>query len=194
MTRGKVVRFNPRQARATAPRPRRPSRRIRRSLFPRFPRLPFRGIVIPLLAFAGVGLFQASQQYGTGATPSAQQATVGAMTAAFSLCGPNRYTCVVDGDTIWLEGQNLRLQSYDTPEPYTAICGGAQEVALAKRASARLLDLLNGNAFTVETFGVDNTGERTLATIRVAGRDVGDILIEERLARRWPDGHEWWCS
>jgi endonuclease YncB( thermonuclease family) len=109
------------------------------------------------------------------------------------MCGSNRYTCVVDGDTIWLEGHNLRLQSYDTPEPYTDICGGAQEVALAKRASARLLELLNGNQFTVEIGGRDRYG-RVLATIRIGGRDVGDILIEERLARGWPDGHEWWCS
>ncbi|MDB5528107.1 MAG: nuclease [Devosia sp.] len=110
------------------------------------------------------------------------------------MCGSARYTCIVDGDTIWFEGQNLRLQSYDTPEPYTAICGGSAEVALAKQASARLLDLLNTNAFTVETFGLDGTGKRTLATVRVGGRDVGDILISERLARHWPDGDEWWCS
>ena len=116
------------------------------------------------------------------------------ISARFTMCGRDRHTCVVDGDTIWLEGQNLRLQSFDTPEPYDDICGGAQEVALAKRASTRLLELLNGNPFTVETFGIDGTGSRTLATIRIAGRDVGDFLIEERLARRWPDGHEWWCQ
>lgn len=85
-------------------------------------------------------------------------------------------------------------QAYDTPEPYDDICGGATEVALAKKASARLLELQNTNPFTVETSGVDGTGSRTLATIRIAGRDVGDILIEERLARRWPDGKEWWCD
>lgn len=67
-------------------------------------------------------------------------------------------------------------------------------MALAKQASARLLDLLNTNAFTVETFGLDGTGKRTLATVRIGGRDVGDILISERLARHWPDGDEWWCS
>lgn len=114
--------------------------------------------------------------------------------ARFTMCGRDRYTCVVDGDTIWIEGQNLRLQSFDTPEPHDGICGGAQEVALANRASARLLNLLNGNRFTVETFGIDGTGSRTLATIRIAGRDVGDFLIEERLARRWPEGDEWWCQ
>lgn len=110
------------------------------------------------------------------------------------MCGSFRYTCIVDGDTIWLDGENLRMEGYDTPEPYTAISGGAAEVALAKRASARLRQLLNENAFTVVTGGLDNTGERTLATIRINGCDVGDILIAEGLARRWPDGQEWWCT
>lgn len=110
----------------------------------------------------------------------------------FSMCGRNRHTCVVDGDTIWLNGQNLRLQSFDTPEPYNDICGGTAEVELAGRASARLLRLLNSSAFTVETGGEDRYG-RTLATVRINGVDVGDILIAERLARGWPDGDEWWC-
>ena len=109
------------------------------------------------------------------------------------MCGSSRYTCVVDGVTVFIDGVNLRLQSFDTPEPYDQICGGEKEVALARRASARLLDLLNSNAFTVETFGLDNTGERTLATIRIESRDVGDILVGEGLARSWPDGREFWC-
>ncbi len=54
------------------------------------------------------------------------------------------------------------------------ICGGAQEVALAKRASVNLLQLLNSNAFTVATFGQDRY-DRTLATIQIVGQDVGDI-------------------
>lgn len=112
--------------------------------------------------------------------------------AQFSMCGRDRYTCIVDGDTIWLEGMNLRLESYDTPEPHNDICGGRAEVELANRASRRLQDLLNGNDFTVQTGGTDRYG-RVLATIMIAGRDVGDILISEGLARRWPDGHEFWC-
>lgn len=110
----------------------------------------------------------------------------------FNMCGKVRHTCVVDGDTIWLEGMNLRLESYDTPAPYNDICGGRAEVELAHRASRRLLDLLNHNAFTVATSGTDRYG-RTLATIKIGGRDVGDILISEGLARRWPNGHEFWC-
>lgn len=114
------------------------------------------------------------------------------------MCGnrPNtaNKTCVVDGDTLWLNGENIRLKDFDTPEPQTQICGGAAEVALAHRASARLLDLLNGNEWTIERFGYDSTSSRrTLATIRINGRDVGDILIAEGLARRWPHGGEFWC-
>lgn len=115
-----------------------------------------------------------------------------ATAAQFEMCGRDRHTCVVDGDTIWLNGENLRLESYDTPEPYNDICGGQAEVALAHRANARLLELLNSNPFTLETGRKDRYG-RVLATIRIGGRDVGDILIDEGLARRWPDGHEFWC-
>jgi micrococcal nuclease len=115
-----------------------------------------------------------------------------------SMCGnrPNTptKTCLVDGDTLWLAGENIRLRDFDTPEPQTGICGGAAEVALAHRASARMLELLSGNGWTIERFGLDGTrSKRRLATIRIGGRDVGDILIEEGLARRWPNGREFWC-
>jgi len=132
------------------------------------------------------------------APPTATQAALagaqaGEIRVRFEMCGRVRHTCIVDGDTIWLNGQNLRMEGYDTPEPYTDICGGRAEVALAHRASARLRELLNANAFTVSTGGLDNTGRRTLATIRIGGRDVGDILFAEGLARKWPNGHEFWC-
>lgn len=114
------------------------------------------------------------------------------------MCGnrPNTAdkTCIVDGDTLWLQGENIRLKDFDTPEPQTQICGGRAEVALAHQASARLLELLNSYPWTIEYFGYDSTSsKRRLATIRINGTDVGDILISERLARRWPDGDEWWC-
>lgn len=102
-------------------------------------------------------------------------------------------TCIVDGDTLWLNGENIRLEGLDTPEPMSQICGGNREVALAGQASARLRDLLNTNAWTIERSGLDRYG-RTLATIRIDGRDVGTWLVEERLARWWPDGEEWRCD
>lgn len=102
--------------------------------------------------------------------------------------------CLVDGDTIWIDGEKLRMVGYDTPEPMSRICGGEREIALAHEASDRALELLNGSEWTTEYGGLDKTGQRTLVTIRIGGRNIGDILIEERLAVIYPDGDEWWCD
>ncbi|HTN63653.1 MAG TPA: thermonuclease family protein [Devosia sp.] len=181
-----IIRFDPKHRR----RPDRPR-----------PRKGKRDVLTP--ALAGIALFavcslgwvavdQGTPASSNGVALVADRTPAGERRVDFGMCGRHRFTCVVDGDTIWLDGVNLRLQSYDTPEPYNDICGGAAEVALAKRASDRLLQLLDGNSFAVETAGTDRYG-RTLATLRIGGRDVGDILIEEGLARRWPDGKEFWC-
>ena len=55
------------------------------------------------------------------------------MTAlAIEKCGSGpRNTCVVDGDTIWMDGEKIRMMGYDTPEPQNNLCGGSQEVKLA---------------------------------------------------------------
>ena len=101
----------------------------------------------------------------------------------------------MDGDTLWLDGVKIRLEGFDTPEPQSAICGGRAEIELAHKASDRLIDLLNSNVWEIEYHGLDSTREkRRLATISIEGRSVGDILIEEGLARSWPDGKEWWCE
>jgi micrococcal nuclease len=113
---------------------------------------------------------------------------------AIDKCGSGpRETCVVDGDTIWLQGEKIRMQGYDTPEPTTGICGGDMERQLAQQASNRLIALLNGGDVTIQRFGLDRY-DRTLATIRVDGVDVGETLIAEGLARSWPDGPEFWCK
>lgn len=103
-------------------------------------------------------------------------------------------SCIVDGDTLWLGGLNIRLKDFDTPESHRNICGSFVEIDLAYAATNRLQELLNDNVWTIETFGIDGTGERRLATIKINGEDVGDILIRERLARRWPGGLEFWCE
>lgn len=44
--------------------------------------------------------------------PGGQIAVASEFRVQFRMCGSGqRYTCVVDGDTIWLNGQNLRLQA-----------------------------------------------------------------------------------
>jgi micrococcal nuclease len=153
-------------------------------------------ITVAALGYSGSTLLGSPQGTAPALLTAVEAAT--SPVSHMRMCAPRERntstkTCVVDGDTLWISGTKYRLESFDTPEPQTAICGGAAEVALAHKASARLLELLNSNVWTMTTGGIDGTGSRTLATIRIDGRDVGDILIAERLARHWPDGDEWWC-
>lgn len=64
------------------------------------------------------------------------------VTEHFAMCGRSRYTCVVDGDTIWWRGQNLRLQSYDTPEPHDGICSEAVQLLTNAPCPFRVFDIL----------------------------------------------------
>ena len=82
---------------------------------------------------------------------------------------------------------------FDTPETANGICGGDFEKRLGKKAALRLQELLTNNDFTVHRDGEDRYG-RTLAIIRIGNTNVGDILIEEKLARFWPTGDEFWCN
>lgn len=113
---------------------------------------------------------------------------------AIEMCGQSkRITCVVDGDTIWLEGEKIRLMGFDTPETTTNICGGEREKQLGVKATIRLMELLTENSFSVHRDGKDRYG-RTLAVIQIRNINVGNILVKEGLARYWPDGREFWCE
>ncbi len=52
-------------------------------------------------------------------------------------------TCVVDGDTVWVEGTNYRLAGFDTSEGYQNLCGGSRERQLSERATDRPIQLMN---------------------------------------------------
>jgi len=109
---------------------------------------------------------------------------------AMDFCsGPVRVTCVVDGDTVWIEGEKIRLADIDAPE-----AGGACEAerVTAARAAGRLAELLGRGSFSIERQGMDAYG-RTLAVIVVGGRSVGTVLVEEGLARPWAGRREQWC-
>ena len=115
-------------------------------------------------------------------------------TNQFEKCGSaKRITCVVDGDTIWFEGEKIRIMGCDTPEPTTDICGGEREKLLAAQATQRLIDLLNSRDFSLERHGLDRY-DRRLANLLIDGVNVADILVSEGLARTWPDGPEFWCE
>lgn len=110
-------------------------------------------------------------------------------------CGAGkRVTCVVDGDTIWREGEKIRLMGFDTPEK-GGLAKCKRERLLADKATARLRDLLNSGYVTVERKGKDRY-RRTLAIVRVGGQSVGKTLIREGLAYAYKGGKRdrfRWC-
>lgn len=110
------------------------------------------------------------------------------------LCGSgHRVTCVVDGDTFWLEGVKVRLEGIDAPEIDHAACRA--ERRLGDQARDRLAHIL-GQPFTLERRGRAETDRygRLLRTVVTGDTTAGAILIGEGLARVWPDGPETWCA
>jgi micrococcal nuclease len=116
------------------------------------------------------------------------------LAAAFALCaaGP-RTTCVVDGDTFWLNGEKVRIADINAPETHEAGC--AEERALGKQAALRLVSLLNAGAFRLEIEGraTDRYG-RALRVVRRNGRSLGAALVSEGLAEPWRGRRSDWCA
>jgi endonuclease YncB( thermonuclease family) len=99
---------------------------------------------------------------------------------------------VIDGDTIRIDGTkpDVRLAGFNAPETTRARCG--QERALGELADRRLRGLVREGDLDFSfvkcscrpgTAGTSlcNRG-RKCGTLKAKGRDVGDILIAEKLA------------
>lgn len=101
---------------------------------------------------------------------------------------------VIDGGTVKIDGQTFRLMGFDTPETYRAEC--AAEKALGEAATNRLRELLASHT-EATLFIADKRDKygRGLAELKLGGRDVGQVLISEGLARPYDGGKRLgWCS
>lgn len=103
----------------------------------------------------------------------------------------------IDGDTIVIDGRHVRIANIDAPEIRHYHCDAELRLGLvAKRRMAELL--ASGTVAMLE--GDRDSGRltdrygRTLATIEVDGRDVGEIMIAEGLARPWVGKRQPWCD
>ncbi|MDX8513502.1 thermonuclease family protein [Mesorhizobium captivum] len=101
----------------------------------------------------------------------------------------------LDGDTIILDGRHIRIANIDAPEIHEYRCDA--ELRLGLVAKRRMAELLESGPIVVHEGDhgrmVDRYG-RLLATIEVAGRDVGETMIAEGLARRWSGKRRPWCN
>lgn len=118
-----------------------------------------------------------------------------AFDVGFQLCsGSSRINCVVDGDTIWLQGEKIRIADIDTPEVFSPECGSERK--LGEQASGRLLQLLNAGPFQVVASGArdeDRYGRKLRMIVR-DGHSLGETLVDEGLAHRWGGARLGWCD
>lgn len=112
----------------------------------------------------------------------------------FGLCHVGGGTnCVVDGDTIWMDGVKIRVADIDAPETHPPRC--AAEADLGNRATLRLQQLLNAGPVTLEPIGRDEDryGRKLRILVR-QGTSLGEILVSEGLARPYQGGpRAGWC-
>ena len=113
--------------------------------------------------------------------------------AYFPICGGGqRYTCVVDGDTFWLRGEKIRVADIDTPEVSSPRCPA--ELALGRRATGRMQELLNAGPFALEPADrAEDRYGRKLFRVTRAGESLGTALVGEGLAVWFGNGRPDWC-
>ncbi|MES2442097.1 MAG: thermonuclease family protein [Pseudomonadota bacterium] len=116
-----------------------------------------------------------------------------ARSVRFGFCHSGGGTnCVVDGDTFWIGGENIRVADIDAPETHPSHC--PEEARLGTAATQRLRALLNAGPVTLETADRDTDRYgRKLRVVTRGGRSLGSVLVDEGLARRWVGHREPWC-
>ena len=103
---------------------------------------------------------------------------------------------VIDGDTFedLVTGDRYRLENIDTPETGSrAMCRAERE--LGDRATARARAFIaSARRLDVRPTGRIDRYDRIIAFVRINGRDLGELLIGEGLARPWRGRREPWCD
>ena len=88
---------------------------------------------------------------------------------------------VIDGDTIEVRGERIRLSGYDTPER-GAMCG---TVNVYQKAALSLSDLIGSKNVDCEISGTDRY-DRLIGICSVNGTDLGSHIVQNGWGRDWP--------
>jgi micrococcal nuclease len=106
---------------------------------------------------------------------------------------PATFVRVIDGDTLEIRGEMVRISNIDAPErPPRSKCWA--EAALSVQATQRVQDFIDvSQRLTLLREGKDRYG-RTLARVQLGNDDLGEAMIFNGLAARW-NGRRWdWCG
>jgi endonuclease YncB( thermonuclease family) len=147
---------------------------------------------IAILSAAGFGWTTAERLLPDVALRG-EAGTGDAVRATFGLCHRGGGTnCVVDGDTIWIGGEKVRIADIDAPETHPPRC--AEEARLGEAATVRLQALLNAGPVTLASIDRDTDRYgRKLRVVMRGGVSLGDALVREGLARPYGGGRRPWC-
>jgi micrococcal nuclease len=106
---------------------------------------------------------------------------------------------VIDGDTVAIGSEHIRLLDIDAPVTWRWQC--EDELAVGTLAKERLAELLQGQQVEVTRSGKLDRYGRTLGRLRTPQGDAGAILLHEGLALTYSAGAKakaaplaYWCS
>ncbi len=98
--------------------------------------------------------------------------------ALADVAGPAR---VIDGDTLEIQGQRIRLHGIDAPESRQLCRLGGKSWPCGKDAANALADKSARRPVTCEDLGRDRY-KRIIGKCTVAGEDMGEWMVSEGLA------------
>lgn len=150
--------------------------------------------------FTGLLTFAAALQFLADPTPQAlaQQTQLASIEGVRgrSILADTSQIRVIDGDTLEDMRADItyRVENIDTPETGPrARCTAERELGDEATRAVRAL-VASAERFDIHPTGrIDRYG-RTIALVAVNGRDLGETLIAEGLARPWRGRREPWCD
>jgi micrococcal nuclease len=155
------------------------------SRWTRFAIIPFCLTAVVAVGYAIPGIEAVSN------APSEREHVIG---RTFEFChNGNQSYCVVDGDTIRVAGDKVRIEGIDAPEIHDYKCDSELDRGL--KAKYRLLALINESDFELVADGgadVDSYG-RKLRHLQRNGLSLGNIMVSEGMARSYGGGRRSWC-
>lgn len=150
-------------------------------------------LALMLAMLAAINWRQWRAEHTPQALTPAKAAPHDVLRARFALCRHKRVSCVVDGDTIWFQGEKIRVADINAPEVSEPQCDAEQE--LGEKASDRLVLLLNAGPFSLVP-PADRDADvygRKLRVISRGGQSLGAVLVSEGLAEAWTGHRRDWC-
>lgn len=99
----------------------------------------------------------------------------------------------IDGDTLRVGNERIRIVGVDTPETFSPQC--EDEAKAGYQAAGRLQHLMNARKVRIERTGKKDKYGRTLAKVYVGVDDVAAVMVREGLGRPYSGGkRQPWCE